>query len=77
MYGEVERITPESVLPGSEGSEPEPVVTTGTEYGDVVVTDRSGRRVLAGQVAYALGWIGVGATLVVAAIALATGLVSV
>lgn len=76
VYGEVERITPESVLNGSGGSEPESVVTTGTEYGDVVVTDRSGRRVLAGQVAYALGWIGVGATLAVVAIALATGVVS-
>jgi hypothetical protein len=56
VYGEVDRFTPGSVLPGSEGSEPDPVVTTGTEYGDVVVTNRPGRRVLAGQ--SHTGWAG-------------------
>ncbi len=77
VYGEVEQTIPGNVLSRGGGSEPELTVTTGPEYGDVIVTDKSGRRVLAGQAVYALGWIGIGATLVVAAIALAAGLVSV
>ncbi len=77
VYGEVERTTPESVLDERGESDLEPVVTTGPEYGDVIVTDRSGRRVLAGKIVYGLGWVGVGVVLVVAAVGLATGLVSV
>ena len=72
VYGEAQR--PDS---GRDLlAEADRVVTTGPEYGDVVVTDRSGTRVLAGQVAYALSWLGIGGLLVVAAIGVALGLVS-
>jgi len=71
VYGEVQDTS------RGQPDETDCVVTTGPEYGDVVVTDRAGKRLLAGQVAYALGWLGAGAILVVASIAVAVGLVSV
>lgn len=71
VYGEVQDDTRD--LP----ADADRVVTTGPEYGDVVVTDRHGARVAARQGLYAVGWIAVGGVLIVGGIGLALGLVSV
>lgn len=71
VYGEVQDSTRD--LP----ADADRVVTTGPEYGDVVVTDRHGARVIARQGMYAVGWIAVGGILIVGGIGLALGLVSV
>lgn len=51
------------------------VITTGSEYGDVVVTDESGSRILIRQLAYFIAWVGVGGALVAAGIGMMLELV--
>lgn len=70
VYGEVQDDTRD--LP----ADADRVVTTGPNYGDVVVTDRHGARVAARQGLYAVGWITVGGILIVGGIGLALGVVS-
>lgn len=77
VYGEVERTSAETLEDESATSDAKTVITTGSKYGDVVVTDRSVKRVLAGQIVYGLAWIGIGGILIGIAIGSATGLVSI
>lgn len=71
VYGEVADRGPGET---PDGTDPERVVTTGSRYNDVLVTDRSGRRIVLRQGGYALGWIGVGLVSVLAGGAMAVGL---